>query len=102
MHELETSNDSHQQRNAYGSGRDGKGQVSVLVLREREKCNKTMVTIDVQNQGNQETVFLAQFRPTPLSLKNSEEASLFVEKGRFAEALTQEGYKYLFVQMKGL
>ena len=96
MHELETSNDSHQQRNAYGSGRDGKGQLfqfTVLMLREREKCNKTMVTIDVQNQGNQETVFLAQFRPTPLSLKNSEEASLFVEKGRFAEALTQEGYK---------
>ena len=80
----------------------GKFQFTVLMLREREKCNKTMVTIDVQNQGNQETVFLAQFRPTPLSLKNSEEASLLVEKGRFAEALTQEGYKYLFVQIKGL
>ena len=95
MHELETSNDSHQQRNAYGSGRNEKGkfQFTVLMLREREKCNKTMVTIDVQNQGNQETVFLAQFRPTPFSLKSSEEASLFVEKGRFAEALIQEGYK---------
>ena len=29
----------------------GKFQFTVLMLREREKCNKTMVKIDVQNQG---------------------------------------------------
>ena len=91
MYQCENSNNSHQQRSAYGSGKDGKGQFSVysidLMLGEREKCNKSMVMIDVQNQGNQETVFSAQFRPTPLSLKNSEEASLSVETGRFAEAL---------------
>ena len=67
----------------------GKFQFTVLMLREREKCNKTMVTIDVQNQGNQDTVFLAQFRPTPLSLKNSEEASLLWRRGDLPKHLNK-------------
>ena len=65
----------------------GKFQFTVLMLGEREKCNKWMVTIE--NQGNQDVSYclFGSIQTAPFSLKNSEEASLSVETGRFAEAL---------------
>ena len=60
----------------------GKFQFTVLMLGEREKCNKWMVTIE--NQGNQDVSYCLF---DSIQTDSSQEASLSVETGRFAEAL---------------
>ena len=49
----------------------------VLMLANREKCDRFKVTIEIQDD-NSETAFLAQFNPDPVDMKNSDEASLVV------------------------
>ena len=67
----------------------------VLMMAQRAKCERWKVTIEVQDI-NSETVFLAQFNPTPISMENSEEASLVVQKKRFAEMIPVDGDSFKF------
>merc|ERR1712055_355507 len=64
---------------------EGKFHFSVLMLADKEECDRSRVTIYLINPRTEETTFSAQLKPTPLSLQNPEEASLVVE-GRFSNA----------------
>ena len=61
----------------------------VLMLAEREKCNRFKVTLEIQD-ANGETAFLAQFNPTPIDMENKDLANLVVPKQRFASMVTSE------------
>ena len=66
----------------------------VLMLAEREKCERFQVTIEIQDSKH-ETAFLDQFNPVPLDMENSDEASLVVHRKRFARKVT-DGDMILF------
>ena len=59
----------------------------VLMLANREKCERFQVTIEIQDCKS-ETAFRDQFNPVPLDMENSDEASLVVHKKRFARKVT--------------
>ena len=61
----------------------------VLMLAERDKCNRFKVTIEIQD-ANYETVFLAQFNPAPIDMENRDLTSLVVPKHTFASMVTSE------------
>ena len=63
---------------------------AVLMLAERAKCERFKVTLAIKNLLAQ-TVFSSQFNPTPISMKNVEEASLVVHKQRFAKMISDTG-----------
>ena len=69
---------------------EGKFTFAVLMLAERAKCERFKVTLAINNLLDQ-TVFSAQFNPTPISMKNVEEASLVVHKQRFAKMVSNNG-----------
>ena len=74
---------------------EGKFTFSVLMLAEREKCDRFMVTLAI-NVNKTQTVFSAQFNPTPISMENSEEASLVVQKKRFVKMISDAGDEFKF------
>ena len=74
---------------------NGKFTFTMLMVADRDKCNRFMVTLAI-NVNKTQTVFLAQFNPTPLSMENSEEASLVIEKKRFAEMISEDGDSFKF------
>ena len=67
----------------------------VLMLADRERCDQVMVTLGIQN-NNSQTSFSAQFNPTPLSMENSDEAILVVEKKRFAKNVSEAEGSFKF------
>ena len=64
---------------------EGKFHFSVLMLADKEECERSRVTICLINPRTEETTFSTQLKPMPLSLQSPEEASLVVE-GRFSNA----------------
>ena len=64
----------------------------VLMLTDREKCERFKVTIEIQD-SNLETGFLAQFKPAPVDTKNADVTSLVVPKQNFAKMVTIDGDK---------
>ena len=75
---------------------DGMFTFTVLMLVEREKCDRFMVTLGINKIENNGTVFSAQFNPTPISMENSEEARLVVPKNRFAQMIDGDGDYFKF------
>ena len=75
---------------------DGMFTFTVLMLAEREKCDRFMVTLGINKIENNGTVFSAQFNPTPISMENSEEARLVVPKNRFAQMIDGDGDDFKF------
>ena len=67
----------------------------VLMLAERERCDQVMVSLGIQ-KNNSQTAFSAQFNPTPLSMENSDEAILVVEKKRFAKNVSEAEGSFKF------
>ena len=72
---------------------EGKFTFAVLMLAERAKCERFKVTLAINNLLDQ-TVFSAQFNPTPISMKNVEEARASVPYA----AIT---YKSMYINVKG-
>ena len=72
----------------------------VLMLANREKCDKFKVTIEIQDDNSQ-TAFLAQFNPDPVDMINSDEASLVVHKTKLAKMVTSDEDKFRYkINMK--
>ena len=67
----------------------------VLMMAQRAKCERWKVTIEVQD-NNSDTVFLAQFNPDPVDMKNSGGAKLVVEKATFAKMVTSDGQQFRY------
>ena len=67
----------------------------VLMMAQRAKCERWKVTIEVQDI-NSETVFLAQFNPDPVDMKNIGGANLVVEKATFAKMVTSDGQQFRY------
>ena len=65
------------------------------MLAERERCDQVMVSLGIQ-KNNSQTAFSAQFNPTPLSMENSDEAILVVEKKRFAKNVSEAEGSFKF------
>ena len=50
---------------------NGNFSFGVLMLAERDKCNRFKVTLEIQD-ANCETAFLAQFNPAPIDMENKD------------------------------
>ena len=68
---------------------NGNFSFGVLMLAERERCERFKVAIEIQDT-NDETAFLAQFNPAPIDTVNRDLASLVVPKQRFAKMVISE------------
>ena len=62
----------------------------VLMLADREKCERFKVTLEIQD-SNFQTGFLAHINPAPVDTKNSDVTSLVVPKQNFAKMVTIDG-----------
>ena len=72
----------------------------VLMLADREKCNRFKVTIEIQDD-NSETLFSAQFNPDPVDMENCDDASLLVRKTKLAKMVTSDGDRFRYkINMK--
>ena len=73
---------------------------SVLMLAEREKCERFKITLEIQN-NNCKTGFSAQFNPEPVDMKPLDQAIFMIHKDRFEKMGTKCGDKFKFkIEMK--
>ena len=73
---------------------------SVLMLAEREKCERFKITLEIQN-NNCKTGFSAQFNPEPVDMKPFDQAIFMIHKDRFEKMGTKCGDKFKFkIEMK--